>query len=113
MADALVAVTVLSSALVLVLAAVQMAGRVSRAAVETRQADLLLRERIEATRGQLGVWAGEAPFPWRVEARMVGEDRSGLGGPCMRRAEARPRDEARPYVLETLDTCIDEAARGG
>lgn len=113
MADALVAVTVLSTALVLVLAAVQMAGRVSRAAVETRQADLLLRERIEATRGQLGAWTGQTPFPWRVEARMVGGERPGQGGPCLRRAEARPRKEARPYVLETLDTCIDEAARGG
>jgi len=113
LADALVAIAVLASTLALVLAAIQVAGKMSRLALETRQADLVLRERVEATRGRLGVWRGETPYPWRVEARVVGTVEPGLGGPCTRRAEVRPRGRKRPYVLETLDTCLDEAAHGG
>jgi hypothetical protein len=50
--DALVAVTILSSSLALSLMAAQVGMRASRSAGETRDVELLLRERLEGTLGQ-------------------------------------------------------------
>ena len=87
--DALVAVTILSSSLALSLMAAQTGARASRTAGETRDAELLLRDRLEGTASQAGVWRGRAQgLDWRVEAAFSQTDPAHRAAPCVRTASA-------------------------
>lgn len=110
--DALVAVTILSSSLALSLAAAGVGVRASRAAAETRQAEMLLRDRIESSVGREGAWSGrDQGLDWRVEARRL--DGAAWGGsvlrrPCERDATARARRTGRTYRITTIDICVSD-----
>ncbi len=106
--DALVAVTILSLSLALSLTAVQIGVRASRAAAETRDAELILRGQLELTAGRRGVWSGrDQGLDWRIEARPADSDsgRVGQTGPCVRTASAKAVRTNRVYRLATVDTC--------
>lgn len=107
--DALVAVTILSSSLALSLMAAQVGARASRTAGQTRDAEVLLRERLEVTAGQTGVWSGrERGLDWRVEARVLDAGQARLAAPCVRIASAKAG--GRTYRIATADICAPEAA---
>ena len=107
--DALVAVTILSSSLALSLMAAQVGARASRAAGQTRDAEMLLVERLEGTAGQAGVWNGrERGLDWRVEAHVLGAAPTHLAAPCTRVASARAGGRA--YRIATADICAIETA---
>ena len=104
--DALVAVTILSSSLALSLTAAQIGVRASRAAAETHDAELILRDRMELTAGRVGVWSGrDQGLAWRVEARLANSGRADQAGPCVRTALAKAVRTGRVYRLATVDTC--------
>lgn len=111
------AVTILSSSLVLSLAAAQAGVRAGRAADETRRAEMLLRERLEGSAGRLGVWRGrDQGLDWRVEARTVGDAaRAGAGAaePCERVATARAGSRGRTYRLATVEVCAADPQKTG
>ncbi|WP_156398333.1 hypothetical protein [Caulobacter sp. Root1455] len=107
--DALVAVTILSSSLALSLMAAQVGTRASRSAGETRDAELLLRERLEATAGQAGVWSGhDLGLDWRVEANIPDAGPARQAAPCVRTASAKAAS-GRAYRIATVDICRPEA----
>lgn len=107
--DALVAVTILSSSLALSLMATQVGARASRSAAETRDAELLLRERLESTAGQTGVWSGRhLGLDWRVEAQAPDIGSARRAAPCVRTALAKAAG-GRTYRITTVDTCLPEA----
>lgn len=107
--DALVAVTILSSSLALSLMAAQVGTRASRSAGETRDAELLLRERLESTAGRAGVWSGrDQSLDWRVEAHISDAGPARQAAPCVRVASAKAVS-GRTYRLATVDTCLPEA----
>jgi hypothetical protein len=108
--DALVAVTILSSSLALSLMAAQVGARASRAAAQTRDAEMLLRERLEGTTGRAGVWSGhERGLDWRVEAHVPGAGPARLAAPCTRVASVKAAG-GRTYRIATADICAPEAA---
>jgi len=108
--DALVAVTILSLSLALSLTAAQAGVRASRAAGETRDAELILRDRLEQTAGQAGVWTGrDEDLAWRVEAHAADTTPAGQAGPCLRVASAKALRTGRQYRLATADACLLEA----
>jgi hypothetical protein len=105
--DALVAVTILSSTLALSLTAAEIGTRASRTAGETRDAELMLRGRLEDTAGQIGVWSGHAQgLDWRVEAHLPDNAVAQRGGPCVRTALAKSMRSGRTYRVATADTCL-------
>lgn len=107
--DALVAVTILSSSLALSLMAAQVGARASRAAGQTRDAEMLMRERLESTAGQTGVWSGrERGLDWRVEAYVSGVAPARLATPCTRVASVKAG--GRTYRIATVDICSPETA---
>ncbi len=112
--DALVAVTILSSSLALSLTAAQIGARASRAAAETHDAELILRDRLVLTGGRVGVWSGrDQGLDWRVEARLADPNHIDRTGPCIRTASAKAVRTSRVYRLATVDTCLAfEAAPG-
>lgn len=108
--DTLVAVTILSSSLALSLMAAQVGARASRAAGETRDAELLLRERLERTAGQAGVWSGrDRGLDWRVDAHASDAGPTRIAAPCARVASAKAAS-GRTYRIATADICLPEAA---
>jgi hypothetical protein len=107
--DALVAVTILSSSLALSLMAAQVGMRASRSADETRDVELLLRERLEGTVGRAGAWSGhDQGLDWRIEAHVADTTSSGRAAPCVRTASAKAAS-GRTYRIATVDTCLPEA----
>lgn len=108
--DALVAVTILSSSLALSLMAAQMGARASRTAGETRDAELLLRDRLEGTASQAGEWRGrDQGLDWRVEAHLSQTDPAERAAPCVRTGSATTAS-GRTYRLVTVDTCLPKVA---
>ena len=104
------AVTILSSSLALSLTAAEIGARASRAAGETRDAELVLRGRLEDTARQAGVWSGRAQgLNWRVEARRSDDAMIERAGPCVRTASATSTRSGRTYRLTTVDTCLPKA----
>ena len=105
--DALVAITILALSLALSLTAAQVGVRASRAAGETRDAELILRDHLEQTAGQVGVWSGQDQgLTWRVEAQAADITSHGqAAGPCMRVASARARLTGRVYRMATANAC--------
>lgn len=109
--DALVAVTILSSSLALSLTAAQIGARASRTADETRDAELLLRSRLESTSDQTGLWRGhDNALAWQVEAHLSGTDSAVPAGPCVRTSTAKAAN-GRSYRIVTVDTCLSKTAR--
>lgn len=107
--DALVAVTILSSSLAMSLTAAEIGARASRTAGETRDAELLLRDRLESTAGQAGVWSGrDQRLNWRVEAHVSDAGPARLAAPCVRTAYAKAAS-GRTYRLATIDICAPKA----
>ena len=107
--DALVAVTILSLSLALSLTAAQAGVRASRTAAETRDAELILRDRLERTAGRAGVWTGQDQgVTWRVETHPADDTRVGQTGPCVRVASAKAMRTGRVYRIATVDTCPPE-----
>jgi Tfp pilus assembly protein PilV len=107
--DALVAVTILSSSLALSLMAAQVGGRASHSADETRDAQLLLRERLETTAGRAGAWSGHVRgLDWRVEAHLTETAQARRAAPCARTASAKAAS-GRTYRIATVDICLPEA----
>ncbi len=105
--DALVAVTILSLSLALSLTAAQAGVRASRAAGETRDAELILRDRLEQTAGRAGVWMGQDQgLTWRVEALAADTAPASRAGPCVRVASAKARLTGRVYRIATADVCL-------
>lgn len=108
--DALVAITILSLSLALSLTAAQVGARASRTAGETRDAELILRDRLERTAGQAGVWTGQDQgLAWRVEAHVADIIPLGRAGPCPRVASAKGLRTGRLYRVATADVCSPEA----
>ena len=108
--DALVAVTILSSSLALSLAAAQIGARAGQTAGETRDAELLLRDGLERTAGQAGVWHGrDQGLDWSVEARVFETNSVRRAEPCFRSARARAAN-GRTYSIATVDICQPGAA---
>ena len=109
--DALVAVTILSSSLALSLMAAQTGARASRTAGETRDAELLLRGRLESTSGQVGVWRGrDQGLDWWIEAHLSQTDPAHRAAPCVRTVSARAAS-GRTYRMATVDTCLPKVGR--
>ncbi len=107
--DALVAVTILSLSLALSLAAAEVGVRASRTAAETRDAELILRDRLEQTAGEAGVWTGrDQGVTWRVEAHAADATRADRAGPCVRIASAKAVRTGRNYRVTTADACRPE-----
>jgi Tfp pilus assembly protein PilV len=107
--DALVAVTILSLSLALSLTAAQAGVRASRAAAETRDAELILRDHLEQTAGRVGVWTGrDESLTWRVEAQAAETARGGQAGPCLRIGSAKAVRTGRAYRIATADACLAE-----
>ena len=112
--DALVAITILSSSLALSLTAAQIGVRASRTAAETRDAELILRDQLEITAGQVGVWSGrDQGLDWRVEAWLANSGRVDQTGSCVRTALAKAVRTGRTYRLATVDTCLASEAASG
>jgi hypothetical protein len=89
--------------------ATQVGTHASRAAGETRDAELLLRERLEATAGRTGVWSGrDHSLDWRVEAHVSDVAPARQAEPCMRVASAKAAS-GRVYRIATVDICLPEA----
>lgn len=108
--DALVAVTILSSSLALSLMAAQVGSRAGRSAGETREAEMLLRARLEGTAGRAGAWSGrDRGLDWRVEAHFPDVDPVGRAAPCVRTATAKA-DSGRTYRIATVDVCLPREA---
>lgn len=109
--DALVAVTILSSSLALSLMATQIAARASRMAGETHDAELLLRDILERTAGQAGVWRGrDQGLDWDAEAQVPRTSPGRRAEPCLRVAQARATS-GRTYRIATVDICQPDAER--
>jgi hypothetical protein len=71
---------------------------------------MLLRERLENTAGQTGVWSGrERGLDWRVEAHVSGAGPARLAAPCTRVASAKAVG-GRTYRIATADICAPGAA---
>ena len=110
--DALVAITILSLSLALSLTAAQAGVRASRAAGETRDAELILRDHLEQTDGRAGVWSGQGQgLVWHIEAHAAEITPAGKAGPCLRVASAKALRTGRLYRLATVDVCLPEANR--
>lgn len=108
-ADALVAVTILSSSLAMSLVAAGIGARASRAAEEVHAAELLLRDRLEQTAGRSGTWMGrDRGLAWMVTARPAEGGDPRRAAPCVRQASARA-DSGRLYRLVTVDICLPRA----
>jgi hypothetical protein len=109
--DALVAVTILSSSLALSLMAAQIGARASRTAGEIRDAELLLRDRLEGTARQAGAWRGrDQGLDWRVEAPPSQTEPAQRAAPCVRTASVTAAS-GRTYRMVTVQTCLPKVGR--
>lgn len=105
--DALVALMILATAIVLSLQSVETARRAARAASETREATTLMRYLLDATPRDLGVLRGHAArFDWTVETRRVAGATAVPGGRICRRSVAlMESNNTRHFSLSTAEIC--------
>lgn len=105
--DALVALTVLASTLVLALGAVSSAQRAAAAALETRHAQQLLGSLMNLPKASPGVWQGnDQGLAWTLSlTSTIDPSLRGSWPVCRRIAEARSKRTARRYELSTVETC--------
>lgn len=102
--DALVAMLILSMAIVLSLDVLQQARAAADAAWEVRRADSLMAHLIEAAPHRYASSAGESDgFRWSVETTVTGAERP--VEVCRRAVALRNRTSGRRYAAATLETC--------
>jgi len=108
--DAMVALVILSSTIILALGVVDTGRRAAVKAVEIRKATSLLRGLLETTPGQVGSISGTASgFNWQVLTVVANDD-----GPidpiklCDRNAKALSRASGRKYALTQTEICPAE-----
>lgn len=102
--DALVALLILSSTLIMSFQALQQAGRTANAAGEARRAQTLLVYLLETSPRVLEPREGEVEgFSWRVEMDATGAERP--IEVCRRSATLHARTSGRTYAAATLETC--------
>ena len=105
--DAMVALTILASTVVLCLAAVQGAGRINAAAAETHRAEGELRYLLDVSPRAVGAVSGQdGGFSWRVRTEPERESRQGTAQICARTATARSQTSGRTYTLATAEVCL-------
>ncbi len=110
--DALVALMILATTIVLALGAAETARRASARASETRHAVALLRGLLATAPHHLGSAGGRlAGFDWRIETRVaVVATPVASVRVCERQADARSVTSKRRYALSTTELCPSQAA---
>jgi len=105
--DALVALTILTSTLILALGAAGSAQRAAAAGLEARRTHLLLGFLMNAPKNELGTWRGaDRGLNWTLQLSRVAETSSdGAWLLCRRSATARNEQTRRHYELTTIETC--------
>ncbi len=111
--DALVALTILASAISLTIEAVGSARRAAQAALETERAKGLLEQLLESGQGGAGVRTGRSDgFDWRLEVAFAPADpRAPALVMCTRKARLTGVRSRRGYALSALDFCARPAGR--
>ena len=109
--DAMVALVILSTTIILSLGAVEIGRKASVKALETRKAGALLQGLLETSPGQIGALSGTANgFDWRVVTTPAKENAATNPTKlCDRVAQALSRASGRRYVFTTTDVCALEA----
>lgn len=107
--DALVALTVLSSTIILTLAATQVARRAANDALETRRASELMQFIVLSEPHKIGDRTGRASgFRWRLETAQSTIAVNGATPPiCTRRADATSLRTGHHYRLTTSEVCVE------
>ena len=109
--DALVALTIISTTLILSLGAAETARRASVSAAETRRANELLQYLIDAAPSRIGAASGRASgFDWRVEVRAAAGAHAPTLQVCDRSAQLISRQSGRRYALASARLCPVSAA---
>lgn len=105
--DALVALTILSSTLVLALGAASSAQRAAAAALEARHAHQLLGFLMNAPKEGPGIWSGaDRGMTWTLRIAQAAPPSTQAAWPlCRRIADARSERTGRRYELSTVETC--------
>lgn len=103
--DALVALTILSTTLILALSAARQADNIAKAAWEVREAHTLVAKLIDTARIDLGQeQLGQANgFSWRVETQAIGAER-----PipiCRRSAVVTHNETGRKFSAAIVESC--------
>jgi hypothetical protein len=102
--DALVALTIISGALVGSYQVLQQARAISDTASEARRAEARLRSLLEATPRDMTVRSGDDEgFRWRMVTEVTGADRP--IAVCRRAATLVSDTSGRAYSAATLETC--------
>lgn len=107
--DALVALTVLSSTIILTLAATQVARRAATDALETRRASELLQFVVLSEPHKIGDRTGQAAgFIWRLETAQSTIAVNAATPPiCTRKAEVTSLRTGHHYRLATSEICLE------
>ena len=104
--DAMVALAILATTVVLSLAAVHNAGVIAAAAAETHRAEGELRYLLVAAPRAVGEVSGQdGGFSWRVRMEPDFGSRRGNTQICERTATARSQASGRTYALATAEMC--------
>lgn len=107
--DALVALTILTSTIILTLAATQVARRAATDALETRRASELLQFVVLSEPHKIGDRTGQAAgFNWRLETAQSTIAVNAATPPiCTRKAEATSLRTGHHYRLGTSEVCVE------
>jgi hypothetical protein len=105
--DALVALSILSTAVMLTLGLVANTRRVASAAWEHRRAEVILRGLLDTSPRELGTWSGQVEaFDWSLTSSAVdGYAVQPFVLPCRRAIALRARESRRRYALEIVEIC--------
>jgi len=105
--DALVALTILASTLILALGAAGSAQRAAAAGLEARRVQLLLGFLMILPKDRLGIWSGaDRGLDWTLElSRAADGSIQGVWPLCRRVAKASNPRTGRHYDLSTIETC--------
>jgi hypothetical protein len=100
----MVALLIIAMTATLSLRAVQVAGRLTKAAEETREANVLLKELLDDGPRTFQVTAGSTDrFSWTIETQTTGSERP--VAVCRRLASVTNIDSAKVYASSTLEAC--------
>ena len=104
--DALVALTILSTTLILSLGAVETSRRAALSADETRRANELLLYLIDAAPGRVGETSGRSGgFEWRTQVRVAAGPHMATLQICDRSAKLVSRRSGRRFSLASARLC--------
>lgn len=102
--DALVALLILSMTVILSSSVLRQASRAAEMAQETRSAEMLLVQVLEAGPRSFASSSGERDgFVWRLDTALTGSEQ--YIEVCRRAASVRNRESGRVFAAATLDTC--------